>query len=255
MDQITVQLAVLSNFGDFSPFLPASFVTSARLSPTLAALRSYPSRPVTPEEEMLRKRSRHMILAAAAGLCLAGSLSSTPGMAEAKFVITPVVDKKVDHLPPGPLYWQLDTFPSLEAAEAAAAATSLVADVEGKVWLFTLGPKDAAVTGGTKVTEIGPVTPPAASEYLLRINNAVAPGGTRTSVHTHAGSEAFYILSGQLSQQTPQGTATLDAGATMPGRGPDTPMQVSSTGTEDMHALVMFVVDAAKPFSTPAHLD
>jgi hypothetical protein len=30
------------------------------------------------------------------------------------------------------------------------------------------------------------------------------------------------------------------------------PMQVSSSGSTDLHALVMFVVDAAKPFSSPA---
>lgn len=31
-------------------------------------------------------------------------------------------------------------------------------------------------------------------------------------------------------------------------------MQVSSSGTTDLHALVMFVVDANRPFSTPAKL-
>jgi hypothetical protein len=31
-------------------------------------------------------------------------------------------------------------------------------------------------------------------------------------------------------------------------------MQVSSSGTTDLHALVMFVVDAGKPFSSPATL-
>ena len=31
-------------------------------------------------------------------------------------------------------------------------------------------------------------------------------------------------------------------------------MQVSSSGTNDLHALVMFVVDAGKPFSSPAAL-
>jgi hypothetical protein len=30
------------------------------------------------------------------------------------------------------------------------------------------------------------------------------------------------------------------------------PMEVSSSGTSDLNALVMFVVDATKPFSTPA---
>lgn len=30
------------------------------------------------------------------------------------------------------------------------------------------------------------------------------------------------------------------------------PMQVSSSGSTDLHSLVMFVVDADRPFSTPA---
>jgi hypothetical protein len=32
-------------------------------------------------------------------------------------------------------------------------------------------------------------------------------------------------------------------------------MEVSSTGTTDLSALVMFVVDATKPFSSPADLE
>jgi len=33
-----------------------------------------------------------------------------------------------------------------------------------------------------------------------------------------------------------------------------TPMQVSSSGPVGLHALVMFVVDATRPFSSPAKL-
>ena len=33
------------------------------------------------------------------------------------------------------------------------------------------------------------------------------------------------------------------------------PMQVWSSGTADLHSLVMFVVDAARPFSTPSKFD
>jgi len=36
--------------------------------------------------------------------------------------------------------------------------------------------------------------------------------------------------------------------------GADTPMQVSGSGSVDLHALVMFVLDATKPFSSPAKL-
>jgi hypothetical protein len=39
------------------------------------------------------------------------------------------------------------------------------------------------------------------------------------------------------------------------GHGAGTPMEVSSTGTTDLSALVMFVVDATKPFSSPADLE
>ncbi len=44
----------------------------------------------------------------------------------------------------------------------------------------------------------------------------------------------------------------VGAGKAETGHGADTPMQVSSSGTTDLHSLVMFVVDASKPFSSPA---
>ena len=89
-----------------------------------------------------------------------------------KFFVEPVVEKKVTELPAGPLYWRLENFPTLAQAQGAAGPTSLAAEVAGKVWLFTLAPKDGATPGGTKVVEIGPLPPVSASEYLLRVNRA-----------------------------------------------------------------------------------
>jgi hypothetical protein len=43
----------------------------------------------------------------------------------------------------------------------------------------------------------------------------------------------------------------VEAGQPAAGHGADMAMQVSSTGSTDLHALVMFVVDATRPFSTP----
>jgi quercetin dioxygenase-like cupin family protein len=182
-----------------------------------------------------------------------GAPAAAPAAAppQAAFNIAPVVEKKVAQIPDGPLYWQIETFPTLAAAQAAAGPTSLAASVEGKFWLFTLGAKGAASHGGAMVAEVGPVTRTTASEYLLRVNNAVAPPGTKTAVHSHPGAEAFYVLSGSLTQRTPQGTITVEAGQSTPGRGPDTTMEVSSTGRSELHALVMFLVDAGKPFSSP----
>jgi quercetin dioxygenase-like cupin family protein len=73
-------------------------------------------------------------------------------------------------------------------------------------------------------------------------------------VHTHPGSEAFYVVAGRLGQRTSRGVNHVEAGHTMNGHPADTPMEVSNGGTTELTALIMFVVDANKPFSTPAKL-
>jgi hypothetical protein len=182
-------------------------------------------------------------------------LSPLTAAAQQQFAVKPVAEKKLNQLPSGPLYWQVENFPTLAQAQAAAGPTSLAADVADKVWLFTLGSQGGSTPGGSKVVEIGPVPTITAPEYLLRINNAGGPPGAKTPVHTHPGSEAFYVLAGRLSQKTPHGVSHVDVGRSMTGHGPDTPMEVVSSGTSDLNILVMFVVDATRPFSSPAKFE
>ena len=188
---------------------------------------------------------------------LSMALPSAAVAEQGKFVVSPVVEKKLHELPQGPLYWRVENFPSLDDAQRAAAAspTSLAASISGKVWLFTLGPQGGATPGGAKVAEIGPVPVFAAPEYLLRINHAGGPPGAKTRVHSHPGSESFYVLAGQLSQKTPHGTNHADAGQAMVGHGPNMPMEVSSSGTTELDQLVMFLLDATKPASAPAKFE
>jgi mannose-6-phosphate isomerase-like protein (cupin superfamily) len=200
-------------------------------------------------------RIRHALILAVSLFAIGVPVWETAAAADAKLVVTPVVEKKVKQLPAGELYWEVETFPGLAEAQAAAGPTSLAAEIAGKAWLLTLGDKGAATHGGTKVAEVGPIAPVTAPEYLLRINHAVGPPGAKTSIHSHPGSEAFYVLAGRLGQRTPHGTAYADAGQTMAGHGPDVPMQVFSAGTTDLDQIVMFVLDATKPASSPAKLD
>lgn len=179
-------------------------------------------------------------------------LAQAPAMAQQALVIKPLAEKKVTELPAGPLFWRLENFPALADAQAAAGPTSLVVQAGGKVWLFTLGPAGGASAGGSKVVEVGPLPPVAATQYLLRINEASGPPGSVTPVHTHPGSEAFYVLAGETSSRGPHGVMRVRAGETAAGHGAEMPMQVSSSGSTDLHSLVMFVVDAGKPFSSPA---
>ena len=176
-----------------------------------------------------------------------------PAAARQALVITPLVERTVAELPPGPLFWRIETFPSLAQAQAAAGPTALVTEAAGRVWLFTLGPAGGASPGGAKAAEVGPIPEVSAPRYLLRINDLSGPPGGATPVHTHPGSEAFYVLAGETSQRTPHGVASIAAGQSMVGHGADTVMQVSnSSPARDLHALVMFVVDATRPFTSPA---
>ena len=130
------------------------------------------------------------------GLGVLSALS--PVAAQAQYIVKPVAEMKVKQLPKGELYWRVESFPTLEKAKAAAppyrwnpdtvsydGLPSLTAEVAGKAWLFTLGPKGGATPGGTKVAEIGPVPPLSAPEYLLRVNYGHGPPGAKTPVHSH----------------------------------------------------------------------
>ena len=182
------------------------------------------------------------------------SLLAAPAMAAEPLRIKPLAEKKVAELPKGELYWRIENFGTADQAQAAASPWSLVAEADGKVWLFTLGPAGGSSENGHKVAEVGPIKRIAAPQYLLRINEATGAPGSTTPVHTHPGSEAFFVLQGEQSIRGPHGTLRVKAGHPEPGQSPGQAMQVSSTGSTDLHALVMFVVDAGRPFSSPAKL-
>ena len=78
--------------------------------------------------------------------------------------------------------------------------------------------------------------------------------GAKTPIHSHPGSEAFYVLAGEQSIRHAHGVLKVRAGSAETGHGADMAMEVSSSGSVPLHALVMFVVDANRPFSTPAKL-
>lgn len=217
---------------------------------------------------MKRRTSMKHAIALACSICATSLLAISPPVAAQTYVVKPVAEKKIRQLPAGPLYWRVEVFPTAAAAQVAAGkdgwnpdsvryetTLSLVAEVDGKVWLCTLGGKGATTPGGNKVAEIGPVPTIAAPEYLLRVNHGSGPPGARTPVHTHPGSEAFFVVAGRLGQRTPHGVSHVEAGQTMNGHAPDMPMEVFNSGTTDLTALIMFVVDATKPFSVPARFD
>jgi|SRR5712692_2016711 quercetin dioxygenase-like cupin family protein len=199
---------------------------------------------------------RRLVLALAvliSGVFLLSSAAvAQQGLPPGSLVIRVLVEKKVLQLPDGPLFWRIENYPTLAQAQAVAGLWGLAAEFEGKVWLFRLGPASGSSAGGRAVAEAGPLPGVVAPEYLLRINTPSGPLGSTTIVHTHPGSEGFYVLTGEICVRTPQGVIRIPAGRSEAGAPAGTPTQVSSCGSTGLNGFVMFVVDATKPFSSPA---
>lgn len=179
-------------------------------------------------------------------------LLASTAKAQQALVTKVLADKKILQLPDGPLFWRIENLPTLAQAQAVAGLWGLAVESGGKVWLLRLGPRSGPSAGGSKIVEVGPLPQVVASEYLLRINEATGPSGSITPVHSHPGSEAFYVLSGQQTIRTAGRVIQLAAGQAEAGPSGGTALQVSSSGATDLLGLVMFVVDATKPFSSPA---
>lgn len=163
----------------------------------------------------------------------------------------PIAEKIVKELPQGPLYWSVTSFATLEQAKTFEDEYSLAAASDGKAWLFTLGPKPGT-SSGTMVAQAGPITPPKALRYLLRISESITAPGRVTPVHSHPGSEAFYVLKGAVEYKTPSERYTVSAGSASAGPPPGTTMQATTVSAENAHNLIMFVLDADKPAQAPA---
>ena len=182
-----------------------------------------------------------------------------PSTARAQSTIGPGWERIWTHaqLPDGPLYWQLQTFATRDAAEAVAGPSAQMGEAEGQVWLFTLGRSGAAPAGGTHVAEIGPLEVPNAAEYELRITyRSTPPGGalgaaTGAAVHFHPGAESFYVLAGEQTVWTPGRQARTEAGQSWPGEPAGTPMLLVNTGTTERRAFTFYVGDAAQPWVIP----
>jgi len=176
------------------------------------------------------------------------------GQAQTQTVTPFALNRRVDQLPDGALYWRLQTFPTREAAEVGVGPTGQVGEAEGQVWLFTVGVRGEATEGGTLVDEIGPLEVPSAEHYTLNVNYSSTPpfglgGGVPASrgVHTHPGTEGWYVLAGEQTVWIPGLMLRTEAGKSQAGPPPGTPLILANTGTKERRAFTLLVLDANQP--------
>ena len=149
------------------------------------------------------------------------------------------------------VYWHLRAFPSRAAAEAARSATGIVVEEDGRAWLSEFGPRNIASRGGKAVAVVGPLQLSDAKSHTAVLSYAVMRPGDRSRVHTHAGPEGWYVLTGAQCLDTPAGAHRAGAGATMTVRG-NTPMELSVTGKSLRRAFALVIHDSAQQRGTPS---
>ena len=74
--------------------------------------------------------------------------SPTPGKRPPSADCAILLQKKFSSLPPGPLVWRFENFPTVKAAQHASTQASVVVEAAGKVWLLTLAAKGGRSNGG-----------------------------------------------------------------------------------------------------------
>jgi hypothetical protein len=161
--------------------------------------------------------------------------------------------QEIGTLPRGtPIFWRIDEFPTLAAAERARPETGTAVESLGRVWLFTIGPKASRSFGGRHIADVGPLPVTDGARYSARYFEAVFRPGMKSRVHWHPGPEAWLTLSGGICLETPEGK--------MVGRAGDPPvivrggprMELSAVGTEVRRSIAIVLHDSSQPASIPA---
>lgn len=96
------------------------------------------------------------------------------------------------------LYWHVVKFPDLAAASAEQLRHKWcrAVDAHGNAWLLVIADKIETFSGALAARVIGPMTVPAGGTASVRFLISNFPPGMHTRVHSHPGSEAFYIVNG-----------------------------------------------------------
>jgi quercetin dioxygenase-like cupin family protein len=161
--------------------------------------------------------------------------------------------KQLPILPAGKVYWHLDRFASKDAAEKAAAATSIVSEAFGSVWLFTIADAGWRPHGGKHVSTVGPLPIAPAASYAAEYIRSVFDPGTTAPLHVHSGPEAFFAVEGDTCLETPDGVR-IGRGAgnhMMIEAGP--PMLLMAIGKEPRKGFALILHDADQPPTTLTH--
>lgn len=162
---------------------------------------------------------------------------------------TILASRPLNHPATPTLYWHVDRYGSLRAAEKAARPDSVAVEAHGAVWLLTVEERNEQQHGGRHVAWIGPFVLPRAERYTMRVQSTLLMPGGFTPPHTHSGPEVFYVYSGAQCVETASRAHRLIAGRSLVVPA-DTAHRGRVLGSIPRRALALVLHDASRPPST-----
>jgi len=177
--------------------------------------------------------------------------SPTPGKRSLNTECAVLVHKNIDALPPGPLVWRFENFPTVDAAQRASTPASAVVEAGGKVWLLTLAAKGSRSKGATFVAETELLPPiPSGPSYEIVVSEADLGPEAKVMTHKHSGPETWFLLTGEQCVELPDRAVRGRAGQTPTSAPAETPMKLNIIGSAKRDALFLVVHDSSKPWNT-----
>lgn len=157
--------------------------------------------------------------------------------------------QKIGKLDVASVYWNLDKYPSVEAARLGNAGDGSIVNAFGSVWVFSIGP----LRPGAHMAQVGPIVVDENTAYDAEFLKSTFSPGMTAPIHVHSGPEAFYAVSGDTCLETPDGVQI--------GRGPGNsmvvrggpPMLLMALGKEPRKGFALILHGASLPPTTLVH--
>lgn len=151
-----------------------------------------------------------------------------------------------------PVFWHVFEFSDAASARRVTAPGAAIVYAYGRVFLQAVNSDPHwRAAGGNHLATVGPMPAPQGVPVTARFMQAMTQPGANTRPHRHDGPEAFYLLSGAICMETPEGGRTTGPGETYWVRG-GVPMQLTSAGNGVRRSLFVVLHASSQPWMTMA---
>jgi|SRR5579859_563084 len=165
-----------------------------------------------------------------------------------------LADNPVGQLAEPRVFWHLDAYPTLLAAQADKGPRGTVVESFGKVWLMTIEDENWRSPHGDRITEIGPLPIVAGEKYSAQFMEADFTPGMTAPAHVHSGPEAWYAVGGQTCLETSDGRMQISVVGGAPVIVPmGLSMHLTAIGTERRRSIVIILHQSSQQPTTMIH--